>query len=549
MTTIGSLAADTRHSSEDEDYQHLLTLLLNALRLGNVPKDEPLFTTSMGVGLYDLFLGVLPAYRRAHYECRACRRFVDHFGGLVRIDEKGETTSLLWSMAIPPPFFSTSIRAVRTRVSRALVRGVFLSSEKVWGLPANASPKAEGGVWHHMHVEPGFDRIYRGSIHSADQAMAEKGQDFQTLSRALGEYPLELVEKAHALLTRGDLYRSESCIAVAEWLLALQNARKATADRTRRENLVWRAVATAPAGFCHVRTTMIGTLLDDLAANKSAADIKSAFDGKMNPAQYRRPQAAPTDGQIAAAERQMAMLASGGAFARRYALLEDVLPHALWRPGPPATAAADAGLFGHLKKAKAANAPLEVTAPQVLTWEKFARTVLPDAERIEVLTPSMPAPFFAFVTAVDPEAPPILQWDHTEKRNPVSWYFHLRGSPAHTFNLTPGAWTEVECVTLQPSCWTSDLTNRGEGAFFVLRGARDLRSADCGLGLLPEILKSEYHGMRAVLEAYSRTKTIAGATSATACGIALQKPGGGGGLRVRAHFRGMTQAYELDRWD
>ncbi len=56
-----------------------------------------------------------------------------------------------------------------------------------------------------------------------------------------------------------------------------------------------------------------------------------------------------------------------------------------------------------------------------MTWEKFARTVLPDAETIELYVPAEAAPYVAMVTAANPQAPPILQWDRAERRNPVSW--------------------------------------------------------------------------------------------------------------------------------
>ena len=44
---------------------------------------EPLFRTDAN-GLYDLFLNNLPAEARQHYNCNACRSFVNHYGGLVR---------------------------------------------------------------------------------------------------------------------------------------------------------------------------------------------------------------------------------------------------------------------------------------------------------------------------------------------------------------------------------------------------------------------------------------------------------------------------------
>jgi len=39
------------------------------------------------------------------------------------------------------------------------------------------------------------------------------------------------------------------------------------------------------------------------------------------------------------------------------------------------------------------------------------------------------------VTAKHPEAPPILQWDSPDKRNPVSLYVYVNGSATADWNL------------------------------------------------------------------------------------------------------------------
>ena len=70
-----------------------------------------------------------------------------------------------------------------------------------------------------------------------------------------------------------------------------------------------------------------------------------------------------------------------------------------------------------------------------MTWDKFQRTVLPSAERIEFLAPSHGS-YTALVTAANAEAPPILQWDRDGARNPVSWYFWNGGSSASQFGLS-----------------------------------------------------------------------------------------------------------------
>lgn len=531
---------------EDAAYSALVQQVAGAFGLD----ESPLFTTD-AAELWDAFLGGLPEDRRQHYRCRACRTFVERFGGLVTIDaETGALTSPLWNASDgDSTFFAGAVTAVRFLVLRARVTGVFLSNERVWGMPHNASPKSPTGTWNHLFAIPHPHIVHRETpVATCAQAMAEKVQDHHMLKRGLAEFPLELVRQAHTLLSTGALYRSEKCIGIAKWLLDLHEAIAPLKNQRHRDNLVWRAVATAPAGFCHVRTTMISTLLEDLAAGKSFNDIKRAFDCKMAPLQYQRPQAAPTDGQLAAAEAVVAKLKAAGALARRYARIEEILPRALWTPRPLAEFPKGPGVFDHLKTKPTAPATMDIPA-QPMTWDKFRRTVLADAERIEFLVPSSHAPFFGFVTAEDPDAPPILQWDSAEARNPVNWYFYYGGSLPHEWGLTWGDFVEVDAITLQPSGWGRELAHQGDGAFFILRGARDRKAASASLALFPEALRSEYHGIRAAIEAFSRAGRLGNAEGATACGVSFSKNLTTGRLTFRVTAKGMRASYVIDRWD
>lgn len=544
-------------ASEEEDYEALVRRTRNTFVDFPVAK---LFTTS-AEGLYDAFLQGLPADRRQHYDCRACRRFVEQYGGLVEIDGAGETRSPLWEGWVAPRFFHGAVANVGSLVRRAHVTGTFLTSEPgVLGREATASLKAPGGVWKHLHIAhyPAA-LVFRPSppLETAEQAMAAKSEEYGMLCRGLAEFPLATVKQAHTFLTTGALFRSEKCVGVATWLLQLHEARAASRNVAVRTNLTWNAVATAPPGFCHVRSSMIGTLLEDIQQGRDFADIKRSFDAKMNPIVYQRPSAAPTDGQLAAAEALVGKLKSAGALARRYARLGDVLAHAIWTPkrSEDAPGRTEGGVFDHLRT-KATKATQIEQPPQVITWEKFRRTVLPSAETIEHYVRREPSAFFAFATACDPDAPPILQWDSPEARNPVSWYVLVGGSMGRAWGLDETSWREVTAVTMQPSSWHHENAHQGDGIYFLLRDARPephMVRVSGNLALFPETLKSEYHGIRASIEAYSRAAKLEERAEATACGICLQKsaPSAKGGWpeTFRVTSGGTVLSYRIDRWD
>lgn len=540
-----STVTDPRVQEDADEYDVFAVRLRREFR--QILPNQPLFTTD-SEGLFDLFLRYLPADKRQHYTCRCCRAFVERFGGLVFIDEKGATHSALWEMDAPI-VFRKAVLELRQYVHAARVTGVFVNSDPVLGTTSNVSKKT-GVRWEHMHVVPYAEGLYRGALLNASQAAAEKVQDYATLCRALDDFPIEIVKQAHTLLTNDSLFRSEKCVGVAKWLLDLHEARQ---DRRTRHNQTWRAVASAPPGYAHVRTSMIGTLLEDIQAGKPFADIKRSFDSKMNPLQYQRPTAAPSDGQLAAAEKVVAALGVAGSLARRYATLEDVRPHAIWVPRKVEDRPTESSVFGHLKKAPVIAT--DSSAP-VMSWEKFARTVLLNAEKIELLVPHSNAPFFGFVTATNPDAPPILQWDAARDaggrsaRNPVSWYLYAHGAHATSFNLSAGQYVEVEAITPQPSEWHVSMLHQGSGAYLVLRGAYDMQARkEGGVMLFPEILRAEYHGIRSAIEAYSKSKTLDGDPVMGACGICIHKSSTNWNQTLRVTVGSSRVSYRIDRWD
>lgn len=509
----------------DAEYAQLLDRV-NARFRKNTAK-QPVFTTD-AVGLWEAYLSAFedPAEKQFH-NCNCCRQFIERFGGLVTIDEQGRTESAIWNEADASDNLFQSFAAMRRLVKRAKVTGVFLSSAPVWGTP-------ETGVWRHLSVTPFSDMIYRGLAKDAGQAMAEKKEDFQTVMRALSEFAIDHLETALRLLRSDALYRSEKLLGQVEWLRGLKGVHS-----TQRRNVIWRAVATAPAGFCHPRAGMVGTLLEDIAAGKDYEEVSRAFAAKMHPLKYQRPQVAPKAGNIVEAEKLVEKLGIARSLERRFCRVDEV--EALWKPAPKKEVPAG-GVFGHLTpKGDAESVGMNIP-PQVMTWEKFQRMILPSAERIQIRTPQI-GNFCALVTAVHSDAPLIFQWPH-----PVSWYVWHGGSSPAQYGLLACQDYDVSAVTLKPSMWGAGCKHHGNGVIFIIDGARETKMH--GNALFPEILKAELHGVHATIEAYSKKASIAGLNEPHAAGLSFE--GGdtrGGHVRLTVWSGGQKAVYELDRWD
>jgi hypothetical protein len=521
--------------AEDPRYERFLRSIQERFDAVALPT-VPLFTTDAD-GLFDAYLATFPETDRQHYNCNACRRFLDTFGGIVAVDPStGAIVPALWDDE------SDASRELARLVRKSKITGAAVFDVGVWGQPKT-------GEWSHMAVRPPARLVYRSTkIKNASQHAAEKREEHGMICRGLAEFPIEAVQQAVTMLETDALYRSEKVLGVATWLRDLHGKR----TQPRGANLVWLATATAPVGFAHVRSSMIGTLLEDIVAGLPFDEVARKFRAKMAPTAYQRPQAAPSAGAIAQAEKVFAEMGLAPSLVRRFARLSEVV--ALWKPAPHVDdKPAAGGVFGHIA-AKGA-APKVGTSradlpPIVMTWAKFARTVLPNATAMEFKTPAAGG-YFAFLTASDADAPPILQWDRIEKRNPVSMYVYSGGSSANQWKLPAASWVQVTALANRPSRWDPEAKadHHGDALFFVLTGAVDTRDT-AGNALFPETLRSELHGVRSVIEAYSRTAKIEGRDVADACGICYSSPGLWADCVVRVtDAQGITVVYRIDRWD
>lgn len=533
MSEATALAAVTIPDHDhDRDYAALEQALAAGVAAATAGA-QALFRTD-AAGLFDLYLDSLPAERQVH-DCSACRRFIETYGGLVSVEDDGRTRSVIWTCEAPA-FYVPAVATLSRHVERARIVSVFRSREETWGTPVT-------GDWRHLHARPAMHLVHRERARTPGQAMAASRENLRVVATALGEFKPRLLDEALRILRADAVARADRFVTPVQWLRDLHDRPKGRPG----ENLLWRAIATAPEGYLHPRAAVTGSLLEDIAAGLPMADIARRFAAKVHPLQYQRPQAPPSAGNVAAAEALFARLGLEPALHRRFARLEDLSP--FWTPPAKATADPPAGggsIFGHLKT-KEADATPSVTLPvQTLTWDKFRRTVLPTAEAIALKVPAHGS-FLAMTAPVHADAPPLLKWDRDDARNGLAWYVYHNGSPAHQWRLTPNAWTPVTAITDFPNMYgDKPMPFLSTGAILVLEGAVDGRSDS--LALFPECLRDDLHAVRATIEAFSAGAKLEGQAEASACGYDLRRDACACELRVTT-AGGAHADYRIDRWD
>ena len=485
----------------------------------------PVFRTRNAKHAADVFLAGIPEEYRQHYNCHACKTFLRKYGSLVTLSETGTPSLAIWPMsALAGRFFRDALGNLANHVEHSIVDGVFVSPLPVWGTP-------DPDPWHHMSGKAPNHLVYTGIVKKAHEVAAEQTQGYIMLQRYLSETTEEQIQNVLRVLGSDEAHRSEKVFPHAGWFLNLLY--KVNHPAWDRNNTVWLAVATAPAGWAHVGGTMLGSVLDDVKAGYPFADLVRRYNAKMGGLDYQRPKAAPKIGNIEQAEKIVKQLGIEKSLQRRFARMEDLRP--IWTPTQAEPIAYD-GVFGVLRNAqKSVN--MNVPA-KTMTWVKFEREVLPTARMIEFWTPPR-GNYASLVAPVHLAAPNILQWEP-----PISSYVYYGGSLAGDWNLLPNTWTAVKALVLSPWMWEGRIKNNPRGVFFILDGAKDNRTSTSSC-IFPEILKSELHSIRATIEAYSNKTPMQGREKQNAGAYGAVEGQTWSDIRLKVD----GQEYRLDRWD
>ncbi len=486
--------------------------------------------------LFDLYLNSFPQIDRQYHNCNACKRFIETYGSIVTISADGDRSSPIWETVTIPRRYAGAISSLVGAIQKAPIKGVFLSATADLGL-------RQTGEWSHYALKLPTTSICNHPTQSTSQVTAEKLEDFRMLQRYLAAYSEPTISQALTLLDSDALYRSEACLGRAKWHYALKQQIAAVKSNRVKDNLVWLAVATAPSGFCHIGGSMLGTLLDDIESGMDFAAVSRRFADKMRADRYMRPTAAPTQGNIDRAERLIEQLGISSSLRRRYARIEEL--DLLWAQKLPAPKTPVSGIFSHLRSQTQNSTVGKIDNPPItMTFEKFARKVLPDTLEIEYWLTDTKQNFAGVLTAAVADAPHIFQWD-----NPFSWYVWIEGSLPKAWKLPNNGWHRVTGITSQPSMWGKPLAHKGQGAIFILEGARETNE-NRGLGIFPEFLGAHLHEIRSTIEAHSKSGKSEDPETGTANGIML---GSGKSFGTNYKFRVRTSIgtsiYQIDRWD
>lgn len=485
--------------------------------------------------LYKIYLDHIHPCVRQEYVCRTCEKFIRNFGGLVVVDADGALQSAVWNAEYANDDLRESIDEMMSYVTHQRITGVFIYHQDRLGI-------GETGKWIHPSLTV-RQPISLGPW-CPNHAEASKNEDFRLVSHDLYRIPKADFEQAVRILGSGHANRADKVYGQATWFLHLKGVVENLRPR-ERDNIVWKWTFSAPSGHCHLSSSVLGTLLDDIQKHVPFDVMMRRFGEKMDPMQYQRPSAPPKEGAISAAEKIVNEMGLEKAFERQIAPASEVLEHAIWTPRPEQPPK-KSGIFDHLRSFGRSISGSVNIPNTVVTFTKFRRDVMLQADRMQILLKNTRSPFVFFSKAVDMSAPPILQWDRPEKRNQYSVYVYKDGNLPSDVGLAEG-WVDVLGVVLNPSDWNSEgeFPHFGRSVMFLVPGT-ETRIGKVESALFPETLKTELHSIRATIAAHSSKSKLKGCQEPHAVGLAIAS-GWNPDIKVISSLG--ESIYNIDRWE
>lgn len=474
-----------------------------------------------------------------HFNCSTCRKMVEQFGNVVTIYEDGTIVPVMWgdyTDELDSPLAKVHA-SLNDSVSKQKIESLWYSKESFIGTPCNQAE--DGSIWTHMAVDiPAH--LYKAS--DASVFIAESKDRFRTLmaeETGIHQIPLSVIGTAIKFFKDNELNRSEKFIAAAQFHY---NIRESLSDPEKKKglnSLLWRQLGHSPKGWENVNSTMVGQLYSWIAQGIDLYEIKRRWNERVEGINYQRAKVAPSEQTIKQAEELIAKLGIEPALHRRFARIEEI--DCFWKPTAvvePETQTG--GVFSKIKPKNSSTVVREYeyeSTPKTVTWEKFVEKILPEVTSMRFKVPHH-GNFCAMTTQTHENAPPIMKWDNEEKRYPISNYVYHNGSHSSQWGLVGESLYTVTGITSIPSV--------EEAYVLLLEGCVDSNTKQ-GIALFPDNIKSELHGVRSVIEAYSNSEQLAGQEEATACGF--QVANNGFGITIEVTTPEGKSKYFIDRLD
>jgi hypothetical protein len=358
--------------------------------------------------------GTNPLFKkRTEHDCSTCKQFVRHAGRTISI--KDGKVSTVWDVASQAhgPYFEVAAKLAE-KLRQVGVRDIFRvgKSESQFGaIKTHSLDENKNAVtWNHLHTGP-IPRSFQAD--SPDAVRGDYRTTVQVFERGLAELQPEAIDTVLELIQSNGLYRGAEHKGLVQEFQKRQRAYRAFGTRTLdRQRFVWEnADNVAVARF---RSTVIGTLVQDLSEGKGLEHSVQSFETKVAPQNYKRTTSLVTESMAKAAMKTIEELGLEPALERRYAVIGDVsVNDVLWADGTtkPLMKGGVADLLAQHVASTRPDAKGDERAEEIFL-EDFMK-MLPEVQSMEVFFAGRHTGNLMALTApVHPEPKQLFKWNN-----------------------------------------------------------------------------------------------------------------------------------------
>lgn len=371
-----------------------------------------------GDQLWDIYLKAYPKevsgnFRtRHHYEGNYDKSFIRRLGNVVGIDAKGEVHSI-WDCT-PTGYFQLVADALAKAVKEKPYTEYFYTIENHAGHKPNRDFHSPEITWVHFYTD--IPAQFIKDKNTIGPFTGELRNTREVFLRGLKDFTVDAAEMVLELIDQNSLYRgSEHKTAITSFLTHKRAFDRLTTDTERKAYVYTQAHKIGPA--LRFRSSVIGTLVEDISNGVDLEKAVAAFEFKVAPQNYKRTSAPVTKNMITDAQEKIEELGLTESLYRRFAVPADVnVNNVLFT----AVGKKSMDVFDDLteeadRKVKAKS----LSKIEEITIDKFLKDVLPTATKVEVMVEGRHAPnLVSLMTSKHPTATNMFKWN-----NQFSWAY------------------------------------------------------------------------------------------------------------------------------
>ena len=351
--------------------------------------------------------GTNPIYcERAEHDCNTCKQFIRQGGGVMYIS--GGIRHTIWDNfeKFPAPYDVVG-RTLCKFLQTCEVEVYQPVQNKFGALETKALSKDKVVTFNHFE-----GKIIAWNIDSAKKSYLQS--NLLSWQKFLEEASEEIVQDILDLVEDKQIYRGE------EWKEQLKETKRILSRYKVFPEKYKKDFAYSLAKKPCIRSTVMGTLIKDLADGTGIEDAVKAFESKVAPENYKRPAPVFTKRQKEEALKTIDKLGLRESLKRRHAHYSDIaLSEIIWANETTQHKLKDDLVDLLIDFEKPVKKVFKAPAGTEIKIEEFISSVLPEAEEVQIKIPmALSNNFVNLIAPEDTNAPTLFSWG-----NNFSWSY------------------------------------------------------------------------------------------------------------------------------